>query len=207
MKEKKLQPEIRTFNLLKRVDGEESKENRTLEGYAAVFESRSEMLWDWGQPFYEVIERGAFDSVLNDDVRALLNHDPNHLLARTKSGTLKIEQDEKGLKFRFDVPKSRDDVLEMIERGDLDQNSFAFYIEEDEWTHENGEDIRRIKKVKELRDITLATYPAYPDTSVSMAKRSYDAWKDSLKGDEENTEYLKEYDERERALRLHAHIN
>lgn len=206
MNEKKqYNPEVRTFTEFKRMEGEE---NRTLEGYAAVFNKRSEMLWDWGQPFYEVIERGAFSDVLGDDVRALLNHDPNHLLARTKSGTLTLEQDDNGLKFRFDIPKSRDDVLEMVERGDLDQNSFAFYIEEDEWKNEEGLDVRYIKKVRELRDITLATYPAYKDTSVSLAQRSYEQWQEEIKREstEEVESYEVEAENRERALTLHAHI-
>jgi len=189
--------EIRTMSEVRMSDDN----SRTVRGYAAVFGKRSQMLFDWGQPFYEEIAKGAFDDVLGDDVRALLNHDPNHLLARTKSGTLRLWQDDKGLGFEFDIPLSREDVSEMIQRGDLDQNSFAFFVEEDEWRTEGDDEIRTIKKIKRLQDVTLATYPAYPDAKLDRAQRSWAEWKESEEKEEDIDDYMGNY--RKRVLRLH----
>lgn len=189
--------------------GKEGEERtRTVAGYAAVFNKRSELLFEDGRIFYEVILPGAFDNADMTDVRALLNHDSNHLLARTKSKTLNLSQDTDGLAFSFDMPESRNDVLEMVERGDLDQNSFAFYVDRDGdyWESEDGMDVRYITDIRQVSDITLATYPAYPDTHVSVAKRSYEEWKakESEEIKEPENDYLQEY--RERALQLYAHI-
>ncbi|MBK6903987.1 MAG: HK97 family phage prohead protease [Saprospirales bacterium] len=166
------QKEIRVFNSEMRMEGDE--ESRKVVGYAAVYNSDSEEMWG----FKERIAPGAFEAALGDDVRALFNHDANMLLARTKSGTLKLSSDKTGLKYEFEAPKTTagNDLLEMLKRGDVSQSSFAFTVEEQSWSEKDGEmPIRTIVKVKRLYDVSPVTYPAYPDTTA--AKRSLDEFR------------------------------
>jgi len=155
---------------LRAAEGE--NESRTVEGYAAVFEKLSKVIHGW---FREKIERGAFDDVLNDDVVAVFNHNDNIILARTASGTLKLEVDNTGLKYSFEAPNTTaaNDLLESIKRGDINKSSFRFIIGEDAWNKdENDMDVRSIKKFAKLIDVSPVVFEAYPDTSV--AKRSFD---------------------------------
>lgn len=149
----------------------DGKSNPVIVGHAAVFNSLSEDLGG----FQERIHKNAFDDVLDNDVRAFFNHDPNHLLARTSSGTLKLAVDEKGLKYEFSVPdtSSGRDLLVSMERGDISQSSFAFTIEDDSWDQEDGIDIRTINKVKRLYDVSPVSIPAYPGANdLAVAQRS-----------------------------------
>ena len=94
-------------------------------GYAAVFNMRSDLL---GGFFVELIAPGAFDDVLAQDTRGLFNHDPNFLLGRTVSGTLRLSVDERGLSYEIDTPDTltiRDLVVAPIARGDMSGSSFA----------------------------------------------------------------------------------
>jgi len=152
--------EKRFYNIeLEQREGTESA--TTIVGHAAVFNKLSENLGG----FQERINTGAFDDVLGDDVRAFFNHDPNHLLARSSSGTLRLSTDEEGLKYEFDVPDTTSgrDLLVSMKRGDITQSSFAFTVEDDSWESENGMNIRTIKKVKRLYDVSPVSIPAYPD--------------------------------------------
>jgi HK97 family phage prohead protease len=153
---------------------------RIVRGYAAVFEQLSVNLGG----FREKIARGAFENVLTDDVVALFNHDMNHVLARTISNTLKLEVDDKGLIYEFEAPNttSGNDLIAMLERGDVQHSSFSFSIEADNW--ENDEElgeIRTVLKAKRLYDVSPVVMPAYKQTDVSIAKRSYEEWKSSQK--------------------------
>lgn len=115
--------------------GEVRAEQRTDEptrilGYGSVFNSRSEPLWG----FREIIKPGAFDDVLNDDVRGLFNHDPNFILGRSAAGTLSLSVDERGLRYDITAPDTqtiRDLVLAPMMRGDINQSSFAFRVSHD----------------------------------------------------------------------------
>ena len=133
-----------------------------ISGYAAVFAG----VYDSGY-FVESIRRGAFSPVLKDDVRCLFNHDPNKVLGRTKSGTLAIEEDEKGLKFSCDLPPCQlgEEVRAMVVRGDVSGCSFSFTPDKVEWS-ENGSR-REIVSLKGLFDVGPVTYPAYEDTTVA----------------------------------------
>lgn len=155
--------------------GEDGTPSRTVRGYAAKFEMPSEDLGG----FIETIERGAFEDVLGNDVRALFNHDPSQILARARGGandTLRIGTDETGLWYEFDAPQTRagDDILESIRRGDVDQSSFGFIIarDGDKWAERRDGDrnivTRTITKLSRLLDVSPVTYPAYPDTSVAL---------------------------------------
>lgn len=156
--------ERRSFKTELRMEGE--GESRKVVGYAAVFDSDSEIMWD----FKEQIDKRAFDEAIpQSDVRALFNHNPDHLLGRTKSGTLSLSVDERGLKYEFDAPDTTlgNDILEMLKRGDLDQSSFGFTVDEEKWNREGEIPIRIITKVKRLYDVSPVTYPAYNDTTVA----------------------------------------
>ena len=117
---------------------------------------------------------------MDNDVRALFNHDPNHILGRTKSGTLRIGIDETGLTYELNPPDTTigRDLVVMIGRGDITQSSFGFRIAKDgdRWDEdEEGRLIRTITRVAELFDVSPVTYPAYPDASIGM--RSLMRWK------------------------------
>lgn len=149
----------------------ESESAPVVVGHAAVFDTLSDNLGG----FQERISPKAFDNVLDNDVRAFFNHDPNHLLARSTSGTLRLSVDDKGLRYEFDVPDTTSgrDLLVSMERGDVTQSSFAFTVEEDSWNIENGTDIRTIEKVKRLYDVSPVSIPAYPDANdLAVAQRS-----------------------------------
>lgn len=137
-----------------------------LVGYAAVFNSQSEDLGG----FREIILPGAFDRALSEghDVRALVNHNPDKMLGRTSSKTLRLAVDETGLGVEVDVPDTQDgrDTLTLVQRGDLSQMSFAFRTLADQWRTEEGEPLRELLDL-ELFDVSVVAYPAYPATEVS----------------------------------------
>lgn len=134
-------------------------------GYAAVFDTPSVPLGG----FREVVRRGAFSDSLNADVRALWNHDPNYVLGRTKNGTLRLEEDDRGLRVEIDPPNTTwaRDFMESIRRGDVDQMSFAFRAIEDRWTNDENGTLRELLKAQ-LLDVSPVTFPAYEATSVTL---------------------------------------
>ncbi len=149
---------------------EQAEQNgNTIRGYAAVYNSDSE----WMGGFYEQIETGAFDEVLNDDVRAYFNHDENLLLGRVSSGTLRISTDKRGLFYEVDLPKTSyaNDLVELMQRGDVNQSSFAFLIERDRWEQRDGVTYRIIEKVSRLIDVSPVSMPAYPSATSELKKR------------------------------------
>ena len=145
-------------------------------GYAAVFGKLSVDLFG----FREKIAKGAFSRALKEgqDVRALFNHDPSLILGRTKSGTLSLREDDKGLRYEITPPDTTigHDAVESIRRGDIDGSSFAFVAKKEDWEGDEKESTRTVLDV-DLRDVSPATYPAYPDTTVAM--RSLDEWREA----------------------------
>lgn len=158
----------------------ESAAAPTIEGYAAIFDSESEDLGG----FREVIKPGAFDRAIKDkaDVRALLNHDPNHVLGRVKNGTLELGVDDTGLRAKITPPPTSTgrDVITSLKRGDLDGMSFAFRTITDAWHLQDEQPIRELLDL-ELVDVSIVAYPAYSATSVS-ARALQDARKASWSG-------------------------
>jgi len=142
----------------------------TIRGYAAVFNSPSEDLGG----FVEYIAPGAFDSVMNDDVRGFYNHDWNYLLGRVSSGTLRIFVDEVGLGYEIDLPNTSyaNDLAELMKRGDVNQSSFAFMIESDKWEVKGKQNIRTITKVSRLIDVAPVVIPAYPAATSKLVSRA-----------------------------------
>lgn len=147
-----------------------------LVGHAAVFDRDSELI---AGSFIERIAPGAFRESIarRDDVRALINHDSNLILARTVSGTLLLREDEHGLYVEINPPKTTyaQDLLESARRGDVSQMSFGFTVPPggERWERgQNGRpDIRTLLKVN-LFDVSAVTFPAYPDTNVAVRSHS-----------------------------------
>ena len=145
-----------------------------IDGYASVFDSWSEELGG-NQPFRERVVKGAFDETIqNDDIRALFNHDPNYVLGRNKAGTLTLEEDDKGLHVRITPPDTQwaKDLLVSIKRGDITQMSFGFTVILDRWNYEDNTDVRELLKVK-LYDVSPVTFPAYTQTECGI-RSAYD---------------------------------
>ncbi|TNE60264.1 MAG: HK97 family phage prohead protease [Alphaproteobacteria bacterium] len=147
----------------------------TLVGYAAVFGSKSEDLGG----FREVIRSGAFARSLaeNRDVYALADHDPAKRLGRTKNGSLRLHEDDKGLRVEIDLPGTPlgDQIGEEVRSGLLDAMSFGFNVRDQEWRDENNEALRVLTDV-DLHEVSVVSFPAYKETSVKTALRSYDAY-------------------------------
>ena len=143
-------------------------ETRTLEGYAVVFGSLSEDLGG----FREIVEPGAFGEALSEapDVRALFNHDPSMVLGRTVNGTLRLAEDGTGLRVAVTLPETSyaADVHRLIERGDVNQMSFAFRAKKggETWATEEGQRVRRLRSLA-LYDVSVVTFPAYQATTVA----------------------------------------
>lgn len=139
-------------------------------GYAARYNSR----WDDASTkrfgWVEQIKSGAFDRAVRErqDCKLTVNHDPSLLLGRTKSGTLRLESDTRGLRITCDLPDTQTarDYFALVKRGDLSQMSFAFVPKKDRWYKENGLMCRDIEDV-DLEDVSIVTYPAYADTEVN----------------------------------------
>lgn len=146
-------------------------------GHAAVFDQLSEDLGG----FREQIQAGAFvDAIATDDVRALWNHNPDFILGRNRSNTLRLVEDVRGLAIEIIPPDTqtvRDLVLTPMERGDVSQMSFAFSVRPggQDWAkNDSGQLIRTLKKLR-LYDVSPVTYPAYPQTDVGVARRSMES--------------------------------
>jgi len=143
-----------------------------ISGYAAVFNSRTS-IGDW---FDEIIAPGAFERSISNskaDIRALFNHDWGKVLGRTKSSTLTLREDEKGLNFELELPNTTyaRDLAESMERGDIDQCSFGFFVDEgkERWDYSQEPALRTLEEV-ELYEISIVTLPAYESTEASVVR-------------------------------------
>jgi HK97 family phage prohead protease/HK97 family phage major capsid protein len=143
-----------------------SDDTLTVSGYAAMFDDITDLGY-----FKERIARGAFDGVMEDDVRLLINH-AGVPLARTTNGTLDLEVDETGLRYTArlaDTTEGRD-LYKLIKRGDISQSSFAFTIAEEDYDRKAN--LRTITKMGSLLDVSPVTYPAYPTTTVAARMKA-----------------------------------
>jgi HK97 family phage prohead protease len=157
--------ETRAFGFEYRA-GKDAEKTGVLSGHAAVFNVETNI----GGFFREVVAPGAFlDSIQTDDVRALWNHDPNIVLGRNRAGTLRLQEDARGLAVEIDAPKSgmiHDLVVGPIERGDVSQMSYAFEALAEAWNLDADPPIRTVTRVR-LYDVSPVTYPAEPTTDVA----------------------------------------
>jgi HK97 family phage prohead protease len=138
-----------------------------LVGYAALFNKATELF----PGLREKIAPGAFTRTLaeNADVRALVDHDPSKIIGRTKSGTLTLTENRKGLKVSIDAADTTagQDILKSVARGDVDQMSFGFRMVKESWEdHKDGTATRTLEDV-DLFDVSAVTFPAYTDTTIA----------------------------------------
>ena len=153
-----------------RAAGQLSAAGRKLVGYAAIFNQETRI-----GPFIETISPGAFSKALESggDVVAMIDHDTGKVLGRTRTGTLRLSQDAKGLAFELDLPDTQlaRDVLVLAERGDISEMSFGFL------TPKNGETwsgMKRTLKQIDLKEISIVSaWPAYSGTSVSARSKEH----------------------------------
>jgi len=138
---------------------------RTLTGYAAKFNSPTGI----ADYFVEQIAPGAFAETIKGDVRCLFNHQSDNVLGRTASGTLRLWEDEVGLVFEVDLPDTTlgRDVAKLVERRDISGCSFGFRALKQTWDDTTEPPGRTLEKV-EISEISIVTFPAYPDTSVGL---------------------------------------
>lgn len=185
--------EIRSFTELgapKVTDG------RTIEGYAIVFNKESRVMYDTEKQrtFIEIIESGAVTEELlrNCDIKAVLEHDKRRLLARCNrgSGTLSLEIDEYGLRYRFSAPNTVDGdfAIEMIKRGDIFGSSFAYYANDKDarkvsYSKRDGLLVRTVHVIDRISDVSPVSDPAFYGTDVTV--RSIDDIERELNGEEE----------------------
>jgi HK97 family phage prohead protease len=162
---------------------DDGSEREYIVGYAAKFGVLSLDLGD----FVERIDPGAFGIVAERrgrrkplETRALWNHDANYPLARYP-GTLSLNVDEVGLRYEFPVPDTTygRDIAANIRAGIVRGSSFSFTVPSggDSWAVEEGRSVRTIQRIDSLLDVSPTTFPAYPDTDVKVAQRSYDAFR------------------------------
>ena len=151
-----------------RAAGDDRGPQSEIGGYAALFNTPATI----ADQFVEIIDEGAFDDTIGDDVRVLFNHDPNMLLGRTKSGTASIAVDADGLRYTVTPPATQvgRDVLELVQRGDVDGSSFGFRVLEDRWTPgatAGDLPVRHVQRVA-LLDVSPVTVPAYSETTAEV---------------------------------------
>jgi HK97 family phage prohead protease/HK97 family phage major capsid protein len=148
----------------------EENGERIIEGYAAKYETETNI-----GPFMESISRGAFDNVLENDVRALINHDPSLVIGRVSAGTLELTSDDVGLKYRVKLGNQQyaTDLYESIQRGDISQSSFAFTIKDQTWSEDRSS--RKVNEVAQLLDVSPVTYPAYKEATVVAREEEEEA--------------------------------
>jgi HK97 family phage prohead protease len=150
----------------------EAEGDLTIEGYFSVFNSIYE-LWPGAT---ESVAPGAFSETLGNDIRALVNHDDTLVLGRNKAGTLELREDSHGLWGKIKVNPNDGDAMnlyERVKRGDVDQCSFGFWIEDEETEFRDDGSIHwTIRKVN-LFEVSVCTFPAYEATEVSARKADF----------------------------------
>lgn len=149
---------------------EAKEEEKTIEGYAVVFDKETTLFEHGGVKYKEIIDRNAFDGVSLDDVVLNIDH-TGKPLARTKNNTLELSIDDYGLKVRakLDGTQAGREAYEEIKGGYFDKMSFSFTIEENSYNSESNTET--ILKIKRLYDVSVVTFPAYEQTSV-LARNS-----------------------------------
>jgi uncharacterized protein len=145
-----------------------------LEGYAALFNSRSENLGG----FTETIAPGAFRASLKsrNDIKLLWNHDTGAVMGSTRAGTLALTEDERGLRVSATLPNTTHgrDAAELVKRGDVSGFSFGFSLPGrggDSWSDDGTE---RVLKSVRLHEVSLVAFPAYPETNGTATVRGLD---------------------------------
>lgn len=149
--------------LARELTGDET--GRRITGYAAVYNEESLPLW---QQSREVIAPGAFNDADLSGCVCLFNHDPNLILGTVAAGTLSVWADERGLAFACELPPTPtgDEVLALVQRGDLRGCSFGFWLAQQDATWDDEKTVRTIRRVRVVDDVGPVLWPAYPATDV-----------------------------------------
>ena len=152
---------------------DDSQDEKIIEGYFSVFNSEYHI----SDGAVETVERGAFANTLNDDIRALINHNTEMVLGRTKANTLELLEDEHGLFGRIHInPKDTDamNIYERVKRGDVSQCSFGFDILDEETELREDGSVHFIIKAVKLYEVSVVTFPRYERTEVIARSRQAD---------------------------------
>lgn len=187
-----MEKEYRNYGIIREFD----EESRLITGYALKFDSESQYMG-----FYEKIDRSAIspDLLAQCDIFALLNHDENKVLARSRygEGSLKLELDDEGLYYEFEAPKTQygDELIEHLKRGEIFASSFGCYIDPEgdiKTRDEKGIIHRTITKITRLFDVSPVFEPAY--LSTNCTKRTLEIMEEmkELKEKKEEVEDIKE---------------
>jgi len=160
-----MEKEIRAISL---TDAELNDETREITGYAIVYNNKTDI-----GPWMEQVSRSALKDVDTSKTYLLYNHNADNVLASTKSGTLSLQDTDKGLYFRAQLPDTTlgKDTYTLVKRGDLTNMSFGFTVAEDTWNVADEPATRTINSIGELFEISIVPYPAYEDTTVSARSK------------------------------------
>ena len=143
-----------------------------LVGYAARFNTESEIMGRSPTPWREMLVPGCFSRCLaqGPDIRALYSHDTSQVIGRTKAGTLRLSEDDYGLRCEIQLPNTQTahDLVENINLGNIDGMSFAFIPNHEtiRWTQKSGYNLRTIHEIKDLDEVSVVAFPAYTEATV-----------------------------------------
>lgn len=192
-----MEKEIRTIK--NKIQRDINNGSRIVQGYAVIFDSMSENMG-----FFETIHKGAItqDTINNSDIFAKFNHNDNMVLARAKNGvgTLQLDVDDTGVFYRFEAPKTEmgNELIEYLNRGEIDSSSFAFTVADggDSWTvGDDGNVYRDVNNIDELYDVSPVFTPAYAATSCDKRCKDLRKKDEIEKIKESNKKVLKEIEE------------
>jgi len=175
-----------TLSQVRAVNLEEENAKYLITGTGIVFDQVSEKLWG---SFFEIIERDAVNDADVSDVICTFNHDFNFTLGRTSNKTMRLKLTRTAMEYENDAPENNqtisDLVMAPINRGDVRGSSFMFEDIEDYWEEKDGVYTRYIRKIGKIYEMGPVTLPAYSQTESNVAKRSFDAFIEDIKKNEE----------------------
>src|SRR5690554_1792951 len=171
--------EIKTREMYFRTDFQTRQENdaKYIEGYFIRFNEVTEL---WDGVFEEVAPEAVDDSLKNNDIRCLFNHDTSIVLGRTGNGTLELKKDSIGVFGRVKInpnDKQALDIYARIERGDINACSFGFNIINEEIQNRDDGTVKFILKKIDLHEVSPVTFPAYPTTSIQAREKDLEEYK------------------------------
>ena len=187
MNEEKLSIQ-RSYEITYRAKKDSDK--KIIQGYAVVFDAWADVR-SWGESWKECIRKGAFtQSLKENNILALYNHDFNNVLAR-KDVNMKLVEDDKGLYFEIELPDTTqgNDLYELIDKKIVNQCSFSGYVRKNLWSEDNGGNVLREILEIDLIEITITPIPAYEVTEAEV-KRSRE-----IKSTKENKEDKLDFEE------------
>ena len=170
---------IKTREMYFRTDFKARQQNdeRYIEGYFIRFNEETQL---WDGVFEEVDPAAVDDSLKNNDIRCLFNHDTSIVLGRTGNGTLELKKDSKGIFGRVKInpnDKQALDIYARIERGDINACSFGFNIINEEIQNRDDGTVKFILKKIDLHEVSPVTFPAYPTTSIQAREKDLEEYK------------------------------